>query len=151
MIFSRTHSQNFSKRQNQAGLSTMCRDSRVWCRGFLAPPLRSGLSPRYIIAIPSTDPRHRAPSRCVSRIRLAWKCCRFLKPRKHPASGIVPAYHRRIAMLMAGQEPRVPRGIVGLSLEDKMMQIVHSQVGLATASSGEPILRVQFCGEGRGA
>ena len=29
------------------------------------------------------------------------------------------------------------------------MRIVHTQVGQATdASSGEPILRVQFCGEG---
>ena len=43
----------------------------------------------------------------------------------------------------------MPRGIVGLSLEDKTMRIVHTQVGQATAaSSGEPILRVQFCGEG---
>lgn len=45
----------------------------------------------------------------------------------------------------------MPCGIVGLSLEDKTRQIVHTQVGLATASSGEPILRVQFCGEGGGA
>jgi hypothetical protein len=43
----------------------------------------------------------------------------------------------------------MPRGIVGLSLEDKTMRIVRTQVGQATAaSSGEPILRVQFCGEG---
>jgi hypothetical protein len=35
-----------------------------------------------------------------------------------------------------------------LSLEDKTMRIVHTQVGQASASSGERILRVQFCGEG---
>lgn len=40
------------------------------------------------------------------------------------------------------------RGIVSLSLEDKTMRIVHTQVGQATAPSGAPILRVQFCGEG---